>query len=215
MAPAARPPAPPLAPPLARRTQSERRASTQSALLEAAVRTLRELGYARTTTTEIVARAGVSQGALFRYYPTKEALLSAAAATLCASLFPRFRAAMQARKKGIDPIEQGIRGLWRVFLTDEVRVLHELYAAAPNEPGLKQALLPVLVAHRAQTFELARELLPGLASSPQFEAAADLVLAAMTGAALMTLGERDRKREDAFLESLVGSARVALAFASG
>jgi len=198
-----------------RRTQSERRASTQAALLEATVQTLRELGYAKTTTTEIVARAGVSQGALFRYYPTKEALLSAAATALCASLFPRFRAAMKTtRKKGSDEVEHLVRGLWRVFKSDEVRVLHELYAAAPNEPGLKEALVPVLVAHRAQTFEVAREILPSLGDAPQFEAAADLVLAAMTGAALMTLGDSDRKREDAFLDSLVGSARVALAFMS-
>jgi AcrR family transcriptional regulator len=183
-------------------------------LLEATLQTLRELGYAKTTTTEIVARAGVSQGALFRYYPTKEALLSAAAAELCASLFPRFRVAMRASKKGVDSVEQAIRGLWRVFKTDEVRVLHELYAAAPNEPGLKKALLPVLVAHRAQTLELAKEIFPGLAVSPQFEAAADLVLAAMTGAVLMLLGESDRKREEAYLQSLVGSTRVALAIAS-
>lgn len=179
------------------------------------MQTLRELGYARTTTTEIVARAGVSQGALFRYYPTKEALLSAAASALCASLFPRFRAAMRSRKKGADTAEQVLRGLWRVFKSDEVRVLHELYAAAPNEPALKQALVPVLAVHRAQTFDLARELLPELASSPHFEAAADIVLAAMTGAALMTLGESDRKREEAFLDSLLGSARLALALASG
>jgi AcrR family transcriptional regulator len=200
-------------PRVVRRTQSERRASTQAALLDATVQTLVELGYARTTTTEIVVRAGVSQGALFRYYATKEALLSAAAAALCASLFPRFRVAMRS-KKGADEVEQLIRGVWRVFKTDEVRVLHELYAAAPNEPALKQALLPVLAAHRTQTFEVARELVPALAGSPHFEAAADIVLAAMTGAALMTLGEWEKKREEAFLDSLVGSARVALAFAS-
>lgn len=201
-------------PTTARRTQSERRASTQAALLDATLQTLRELGYAKTTTTEIVARAGCSQGALFRYYPTKEALLSAAATALCASLFPRFRVAMQSKKKGADPIEQGIRGLWRVFKTDEVRVLHELYAAAPTEPGLKNALMPVLAAHRTHTLDVAKELFPGLARSPHFEAAADLVLATMTGAILMQLGETDRKREEAFLESLIGSTRVALAIAS-
>jgi AcrR family transcriptional regulator len=202
------------APSTVRRTQSERRASTQAALLEATLQTLRELGYAKTTTTEIVARAGVSQGALFRYYPTKEALLSAAATALCASLFPRFRVAMQTKKKGADPIEQGIRGLWRVFKTDEVRVLHELYAAAPTEPGLKKALLPVLAAHRVQTLDVAKELFPGLALSPHFEAAADMVLATMTGAVLMLLGDTDRKREEAFLDSLVGSTRIALTIAS-
>lgn len=183
-------------------------------MLEATLQTLRELGYAKTTTTEIVARAGLSQGALFRYYATKEALLSAAATALCASLFPRFRLAMRSAKKGADPVEHVIRGLWRVFKTDEVRVLHELYAAAPTEPALKNALEPVLAAHRVQTLDVAKELFPELAVTPHFEAAADLVLASMTGAALMSLGDSDRKREESFLQSLAVSARVALAIAS-
>jgi AcrR family transcriptional regulator len=197
-----------------RRTQSERRASTQAALLDATIQTLRELGYAKTTTTEIVARAGVSQGSLFKYHATKEALLSAAAAALCAGLFPRFRAAMRSSRKGSDRIEQVLRGLWRVFKTEDVRVLHELYAAAPTEPGLHKALLPVLHAHRASMLDVARELFPELGSSPVFEPAADLVVASMTGAALMSLGDPDPKRERAFVESLINTIRAALALTS-
>ncbi len=198
--------------PPARRTQAERRAATQRALLDATILTLRELGYAKTTTTEIVARAGVSQGALFKHYPTKEALLSAAAEALCASLFPRFRAAMKGGKKGDDAVEQAIRGLWPVFKTDEVRVLHELYAAAPTEPGLKKALIPVLQAHRSNILDQSKSMFPELAELPGFEGAVELVLTTMTGAAIMLFAGKDLAREKALLEGLVAVARGALMF---
>jgi AcrR family transcriptional regulator len=203
----------PEATPPPRRTQAERRAATQKALLDATILALRELGYAKTTTTEIVARAGVSQGALFKYYPTKEALLSAAAEALCASLFPRFRSAMKSHKHGDDAVEQAIRGLWTVFKTDEVRVLHELYAAAPKEPALMNALAPVLETHQRNILEQSRAMFPELAALPGFETAVQLVLTTMTGAALMLFAGPDPPREKAQLGALVALARAALMFA--
>ena len=73
-----------------RRTQAERRETTRQALLEATIASLVEAGYARTTTTEVVRRAGVSQGALFNHFPTKSALVAAAAEQLFADLVSVF-----------------------------------------------------------------------------------------------------------------------------
>jgi NAD(P)-dependent dehydrogenase (short-subunit alcohol dehydrogenase family) len=52
------------------------------ALLEAAVDSLVELGFARTTTLEVQRRAGVSRGALLHHFPSKAALLVASIAHL-------------------------------------------------------------------------------------------------------------------------------------
>src|SRR5580704_10008893 len=60
-----------------RRTQEERREGTTRKLLDAAADALIELGYAGTSVQEICARAELSQGALFRHYPTREALMVA------------------------------------------------------------------------------------------------------------------------------------------
>ncbi|WP_187774377.1 TetR/AcrR family transcriptional regulator [Lolliginicoccus suaedae] len=54
-----------------RRTQAERKHATITAILEATIDAIAEAGYARTTIQEIVTRAGVSQGALFRHFPTR------------------------------------------------------------------------------------------------------------------------------------------------
>jgi len=59
-----------------RRTQQERRESTQTALLEATVTCLGRDGYAHTSISSIVEEAGVSRGALLHHYPTKNELIA-------------------------------------------------------------------------------------------------------------------------------------------
>jgi len=61
-----------------RRTQEERSATTRGRLLDATVECLAELGYARTTTTEIAERGGVSRGAQLHHFPTKAELVTEA-----------------------------------------------------------------------------------------------------------------------------------------
>src|SRR5437868_14617299 len=60
------------------RTQQQRRDETRRALLDAAVESLIEVGFARTTTLEVQRRAEVSRGALLHHFPSKAELLVAA-----------------------------------------------------------------------------------------------------------------------------------------
>src|SRR3977135_1954938 len=64
--------------PAVRRSQAERSAATQARLLDATIECLVERGWAATSTTEVVRRAGVSRGAQVHHYPTKEDLVLAA-----------------------------------------------------------------------------------------------------------------------------------------
>src|SRR5437868_11199266 len=64
--------------PSARRTNAERSAATQTRLLDATIECLVELGWAGTSTTEVVRRAGVSRGAQVHHFPAKEDLVLAA-----------------------------------------------------------------------------------------------------------------------------------------
>ncbi len=59
-----------------RRTQQERRASTQSALLEATIHCLGRDGYAATSISSITEQAQVSRGALLHHFPTKNELIA-------------------------------------------------------------------------------------------------------------------------------------------
>ncbi|MDQ2733487.1 MAG: TetR/AcrR family transcriptional regulator [Pseudomonadota bacterium] len=58
-----------------RRTQSERRESTQLKILEAAINILQERGFASATMQEIAREAGVTPGALQHHFGSKEALV--------------------------------------------------------------------------------------------------------------------------------------------
>src|SRR3954464_14398836 len=64
--------------PASRRSNAERSAATQARLLDATIDCLVERGWAATSTTEVVRRAGVSRGAQVHHFPTKEDLVLAA-----------------------------------------------------------------------------------------------------------------------------------------
>src|SRR5580698_2073193 len=54
-----------------------RSAASVDAILEATVQVLLQVGKERLTTTRVAARAGVSVGTLYQYFPNKSALLQA------------------------------------------------------------------------------------------------------------------------------------------
>ena len=62
----------------ARKTPVQARSTASvSAILEAAIQVLLDVGKERLTTTRVAARAGVSVGTLYQYFPNKSALLQA------------------------------------------------------------------------------------------------------------------------------------------
>src|SRR5205823_12845827 len=76
-----------------RRAQAERRAETRGRLLDATLECLAELGYAGTTATEVVRRAGLSRGAQVHHFPTKAELVVAAVEHLFQRRHEEFRQA--------------------------------------------------------------------------------------------------------------------------
>jgi len=64
-------------PPRARRTQAERTAATRERILAAVVASIAEVGFQRTTASEIARRAGVTWGAVQHHFGAKEGILDA------------------------------------------------------------------------------------------------------------------------------------------
>lgn len=161
-----------------------RAVATRKKLLDGAVGALCELGYSCTTTTEICRRAGVSQGALYKHFGSKQELIATTTEHLFEGLIGSFRAAL-AIGADEDRVTRAIRELWAIFLTPELYAVLELYIAARTDEPLRQALAPVLLCHRANLLAEARTLFPeAAAKNPRFELVVDGVLTAMQGAAL-------------------------------
>lgn len=173
------------------RPRQARSIATRRALLDAAIACLVDVGYASITTAAVCDRAGMSQGALFKHFPTKAALLVATVEHLFAELIVDFRNALEAAGEGDDdddPIGRAVRHLDRTFREPRLLAAYDLYTAARTDRELAAALKPVVADHHEALRREARALFPRAAeSNPDFEAFVDLVLSAMQGRALGSL----------------------------
>jgi AcrR family transcriptional regulator len=191
-----------------RRTQAERRSATSSLLLEAAIACLVERGYAATTTLEVARRAGVSQGALFKHYPTKVALLVAAVERLYARLRDDFRRDLAEAEQRRDRIRAALELLDSVFARAEVTASLELHMAARTDDDLRAAFAPIAGDHHRRILELARELFPGATvRDRRFDTFIELALAVLQGAAVGALAQPARAAHPELLDALEWLAR--------
>jgi AcrR family transcriptional regulator len=195
-----------------RRSQAERRASTQRALLDAALATLVQDGHLGFTTTAVVKRAGLSQGALFRYYPRKADLLTATIEHLFGELIADFTAAADPTGAPAARVASAIEALWQAFVDPRLLAAFELYTAARTDPDLAADLQPVMDTHRANILAAARTLLPDLAEQlgPAFDDFVDLAVYALQGTALNQLASPDPTIPPRVLAALTRVATAAL-----
>ena len=165
------------------RTQAERRASTQAKILDATVEALVAVGYAGTSTTDICRRAGVSQGALFRYWATKGELLADAAAHLLGRVTTAYEQAFAGR--GGVSAREALEALWQTYRLPDLQAAVELYVAARTDPDLAAALARIEPAHRANLQRIAFQVIdPALVARPEFAQFVELALAAVQGASI-------------------------------
>jgi AcrR family transcriptional regulator len=97
--------------------KQERSKATVEAILEAAAQLLVELRYARMTTAKVAARAGVSVGSLYQYFPSKDALVGALVMRKFARVEPQMRETI-ARTEG-QPLEARVRTIIAATLADK------------------------------------------------------------------------------------------------
>lgn len=137
------------------RTQQQRREDTIARLLDASIETIIEVGYARASAKVITQRAQVSDGALFRHFPTMGDFMAATA--------------QEAGRRQLDGIANRMAALpadpeLREFLlivrdlaaNTTNTVLHELLVAARTDEMLRAPLKEVFAVYVAKIYEVAR-----------------------------------------------------------
>lgn len=117
-----------------RRTQEERSSATREKLLDATIECLVELGYANTTTSEIVRRAGVSRGAQVHHFPTKAELVRSAVAHLAAKREQELRREFETLRR--NDVSAAIDLLWAGYAGPLFTAVLELIVAARTDAEL-------------------------------------------------------------------------------
>ncbi|MFD9891079.1 TetR/AcrR family transcriptional regulator [Amycolatopsis sp. NPDC059027] len=127
----------------AHRTQAERREQTRTALLDATIDCLVELGHARTTVQEVCARAGVSKGAVQHHFATKAELMATAVEHLTTRLREQLASSLAELPSGGRGVAAAIDLLWEGYSGTLSTAVTELWVAARTDPELRAAIRPV------------------------------------------------------------------------
>lgn len=196
---------------LKRRTQQQRREGTIRKLLDAATDALIEEGYAAASVQRICERAELSQGALFRHFPTREALMAAVGEDVGAQLLERYRKKFEALARGDDAdLAAAMRLVRDACRSRQNQAWYELAIAARTTPSLRKTLEPVARRYYDDITRLARTLLPDLAAAlgPSFDVLVGTIIAVFDGEAVQRFVLRDASAEDARFDLLAGAVAL-------
>ncbi|QRY52211.1 TetR/AcrR family transcriptional regulator [Mycolicibacterium septicum] len=185
------------------RTQQQRREETVARLLDAAIDTIIEVGYAKASAAVIAKRAKVSDGALFRHFPTMSDFMAATAREVARrqlELGSKLGADIAAEQP---PLPAQLRILRDIAGSDTNTVWHELLMAARTDEKLRAALQTVLAEYIASIYEIAKAA-PGMDQFPEDVFAVMLTIAINTfdGAAMVRRVLPMLELEDARIEML-------------
>lgn len=181
--------------------QQEKSAEARLRICEATLRCLAERGYHGTSTTQIVAQAGISRGAMQHHFPTKQDVIVATASHLIRQVIASSERKARHLKAGPEGFRAFVEYLWRrLFDTPQYSAVLELIIAARTDEALRARLAPLL----DQTNALIDERLGALAHGPEGEDPA--LMLAMTRLMLRGLalelapGPQGRARAQAILD---------------
>ncbi len=131
-------------------------------IINAAINTFSEKGFEATRTREIADRAGVAEGTIFRYFPTKDAILERMVPLLIRVMMPRISGPIERilSSHTKDPVEE----IWFEILIDRIQmvrdngrfiksVLPELIHRAPLLNQLKTTIQPMIEQYIIQVLE--------------------------------------------------------------
>ncbi len=147
----------------------------QAEIVDAALRLARDLSPALITTSDIAAAVGVTQGAVFKHFPTKEAIWHAAMSQVQQQLLAALNAAAEAAESPLDALAAVFKAHVRFVLAHPGVprcIFHELQQ--PADSAVKQEVRGLLQRYR----QLLMKLLDTAVSARELPATLDREAAA-------------------------------------
>jgi AcrR family transcriptional regulator len=168
------------------RTQQQRREETVARLLDASINTIIEVGYARASAAVIAKRAQVSDGALFRHFPTMGDFMAATAREVMRRQLDLFTKQVAEIPASQPALESALTIMRDVTANPTNTVMYELLIAARTDEKLKATLQEVLTEYATNIYDIARAL-PGADQVPEdtFVALVAILTNTFDGAAIV------------------------------
>jgi AcrR family transcriptional regulator len=191
------------------RTQQQRREETIARLLDASIDTIIEVGYARASAAVIARRAQVSDGALFRHFPTMGDFMAATAREVMRrqlELVTKRVAQIPAEQSAL---EAAVRIQWEATANETNAVIFELMVAARTDDKLRATLQEVLAEYATHIYQTAKAL-PGADAYPEdtLITLVAIITNSFNGAALvrpvLTQPDAETKQIDLLIEVMRG-----------
>lgn len=192
------------------RTQAERSATTREKLYVAAIESLAEVGYARTTAVEVARRAGLTRGAQLHHFRTKHELVVRSVEHLFERRLAEFLRAFAALPPGTDRLDAAIDLLWETIGGAAFPAMLEVVVAARTDAELHASIAPITREFLATVQRTFTDLFgASLDGGPIFEVAPRFAFAVLEGLALARVSDPADRGHEAVVDAL---KRVARAF---
>jgi AcrR family transcriptional regulator len=183
--------------------QAQKSASTRNLIVESAIKCFVEMGYARTTTTVIAEKAGLSRGAMLHHFPSKSAIVRAAVEHLNAKRLRAFRKSMAKPGTEGDHVRQGVEAYWSHVKHPMFVAFFELAVASRTDPELAAILRPAQEAFDREWEQTALDLFPEWrGKGEKFGLALDLSRYVLEGMAISFLTHKETERDKRVLQYL-------------
>ncbi len=125
--------------------QAEKSGAMRRLLIDAAIQSLVDIGYAKTTAVEVCRRAGVTRGALFHHFDSLPALLAEA----MSDVYDRNFFSGDGETEEAASLDQWIERVWAKLKRPEFKAVIEIWFATRNDPEMAEILRPVVLKYAA------------------------------------------------------------------
>jgi AcrR family transcriptional regulator len=163
-------------------SRDDQREATRRRIVDVAVESLIDCGFAATTTVEVQRRAGLSRGALLHHFPTREDLFTAAVHRLVETNLEAMWDELAKAPADSDPIARGIWVLRRASRRKSFGAELELWGAARSDTQLRTALHAAERAARQELYAVMDAVFgPDVVAAPSYPMVVDLTVQLIRG----------------------------------
>ncbi len=145
------------------RRRRVRSLATRQEIIEATISCFAEIGYFRTTTTEIARKAGVTRGAVQHYFPTTQHVLESSIDYLREKWLERYFEGAHRTPVGKDYIDQAVDNMWEMVNSRLSAAWRELLGAARTDSELRAIVEPAAAEYERARLEAGRRAYPDYA----------------------------------------------------